>query len=144
MALFKKILVAIDGSENSKRALQTVIEMAADKEYKVTLMHVVQPVYQAVGGYGMIDMASLTSIQEGYGRDVLDESKEIMEKAHVQVDTQLVLGARGKQICELANSGEYDLIVIGRRGIGRLEEVVLGSVSSYVVRHSHIPVLIVQ
>ncbi len=145
MGLFRKVLVPVDGSENSTRAVETAKDLAASGKRDVTLIHVVQPVYQTVGPYGeYVDVASLISSQEEFGRKVLDESKELLEAAGVVVDTHLVLGRRGQEICKLAETGAYDLIVMGRRGISRLEEVVLGSVSEYVVRHSKLPVLIVQ
>ncbi len=144
MAAFKRILVAVDGSENSARAVEMVKSLSGDADLHVTLIHVVQPIYQAVGAYGYVNFSSLLELQEETGRTILSDAKALLDDANVAVDERLVVGNRGEEICNVAKAGNYDLIVIGRRGVSRLEEVVLGSVSSYVVHHSDLPVLIVQ
>jgi len=144
MGAFKRVIVGVDGSENSLRAVETVKKLLGNGDLAVTLVHVVQPVFDTVGAYGHIDGASLLPMQEERGRTILSDAKGILEKAGVACETQLVIGGRGEEICNLANSGEYDLVVVGRRGLNRIEELLLGSVSSYVVRHSRVPVMVVQ
>lgn len=144
MGPFKRILVAVDGSENSIRAVETAKNLAEEGMQQIGLIHVVQPVYQTVGSYGYVDVSTMITTQTETGQRILAEAKELINDVGVEVDTRLVVGRRGQEICKFAKSGEYDLIVMGRRGLGRLEEVVLGSVSEYVVRHSDLPVLIVQ
>ena len=144
MGAFKRILVAVDGSESSDRAVDMAKRLCGEDGAHITLVHVVQPIYQAVGAYGYASFTTMLELQEETGRTILTEAKDMLEGANVTVDERLVIGNRGEEICNLAKEGEYDLIVMGRRGVSRLEEVVLGSVSSYVVHHSHLPVLIVQ
>lgn len=144
MGAFKRVILAVDGSENSKRAVEIVKKLAESSALHVAVVHVVQPVYQTVGAYGYFEMPSLLEVQEATGHRILADTYAEFSETGVEVETHLVIGRIGEEICNLAKEGGYDLIVIGRRGISRLEEVVLGSVSEYVIRHSHLPVLIVQ
>lgn len=143
---FRKILVAIDSSENSERALHLAKALAGDGPATVSLVHVVQPTFSAVGTYpyAFVDTAPLQKLREEEGHKLLEASTGQFRGSKVEVDSHLISGRSGEEICKLAKEGGYDLIVMGRRGVGRLEEAILGSVSGYVVRHSDLPVLIVQ
>lgn len=144
MGAFKRVILAVDGSENSKRAVEMVKKLAGNGSLHVAVVHVVQPVYQTVGAYGYFEIPSLLEVQEETGRKILADTYAELAETGAEVETHLVIGRIGEEICELAREGGYDLIVVGRRGISRLGEVVLGSVSEYVIRHSHLPVLVVQ
>lgn len=149
---FDKIVVAVDRSANSRRAVQTAIKMAVSGlAHQVTLLHIVQPAYRVAGTGAMMEYAtfeSLTDEQASEGEELLSSlisaHADILEGSDVVVDSQVVVGDRGQAICDFARKGGYNLIIVGRRGVSRVQEVVLGSVSSYVVRQSDLPVLIVQ
>lgn len=140
MGAFKRVVLAVDGSDNSKRAVDLVKKIAQSGDLHVTVVHVVQPVYHTAGAYGV----SRLDMQEEAGRKILADAQAALSETGAEVETRLLTGKIGEEICNLANNGEYDLIVIGRRGVSRLERVVLGSVSEYVIRHSRLPVTIVQ
>lgn len=140
MEAFKRVVLAVDGSDNSKRAVDLAKKLAINGTRHVTVVHVVQPVYQTAGAYGV----SRLDMQEETGRKILADAEAALSETGAEVETRLLIGRIGEEICNLARDGGYDLIVIGRRGVSRLERVVLGSVSEYVIRHSDLPVLIVQ
>ena len=128
------------------RALEVAKRLAKDGAARLTVVHAVQPTFQAVEVYPYVVLNDPTglNVKEEEGRRLLKEATAMLEEAGIHAESQLLIGSTGEEICRFAKSGEFDLIVLGRRGVSRLEEVILGSVSGYVVRHSHLPVLIVQ
>src|SRR5690606_22209244 len=102
MGTFRRVIVAVDRSENSFRAVELVRSLAGERDLEVTLVHVVQPVFQTVGAYGHVDGASLLSVQEEYGRTVLNDAQGILDAAGVKAQTRLIVGNRGEEICRLA------------------------------------------
>ena len=63
---------------------------------------------------------------------------------NVNTETIQVFGNPGRSICEQAQQSEVDLIVMGSRGLSGLQKLILGSVSSYVIRHAYCSVLVVR
>ena len=78
----------------------------------------------------------------------LDEIKNRLENNGTTVDTNVLMmegnNNPGEKICKYATSYNYDLIVVGSRGLGNIKKVILGSVSNYVVNNSDKPVLVIK
>lgn len=134
--MFSKILVAIDGSENSKRAVERAASLAKFSTTKVTLLSVVYipPMYRSDLGPELVEIL----IEDA--KKALDSVKPLFEK----YETKIVKDIRPSEaICQEAGKG-YDLIVMGSRGLGKPEAHTLGSVSDEVLHSAPCSVLIVK
>lgn len=141
MGRYKKILVAIDGSESSMHALSESFKLAANEKSWVTVVSVV-PSYT-----GDLDIV-------GVGRDVFQSMRRPYEKAisdalalakaeGASIKTVYDEGEPYERIVDIASAKKCDLIVMARRGLKRLERVFVGSVTARVIGHSSVDVLVV-
>ena len=139
--MFNKILLASDGSNNSLRACDRAIEMA---KFKVD--SIIEVVY-------VIDLN--TSKQEALHHmdaEIIQLEREqrmqlTVEKiksAGVTSITTILHGEPGPTIVKYANDQDFDVVVIGSRGLNSLQEMVLGSVSHKVAKRVRCPVMIVK
>ena len=146
--MYKRILVAVDGSPISNKALTHALQMARDYGGQVLLVHVVDELayltgYDQFGGYS----GELIRVMKESGAKILNDAMAIASAAGVRAEIQLFdnFGARlGETMADAANSWNADLIVVGthgRRGIGRL---MLGSGAEQIARLAPVPVLIIR
>lgn len=136
----KKILVALDGSKNSSRALNKGIEIAKNGFASITGISVIQVFPTEMG---IVKTWSGTEIFKN-SEKFLKIAKMMCAKNQVKFNSVIKYGDEGRTIVSFAHKNKYDLIVIGSRGRGRIKEVFLGSTSNYVLHSSKIPVLIVK
>jgi nucleotide-binding universal stress UspA family protein len=139
--LFEKILVPLDGSENSRKALETAVRIAQQFDGKLTLIHV-----YSIGGLAVSPepvRAFIEAIREAGTRILEEEEKKVKAKG-VQVETLLREGHIVEEIVKACREGKFNLVVIGARGLSKVKEMVLGSVSDGVTRHAYCPVLVVK
>jgi len=139
--MFKKILVATDGSENAARACVETGRIAKAMDSEVTVAHVVYipPMYRYDVGPGI----ERTLIEDG--ERILEDSKREVGASGIQARTKLIReGNPAERIVEEAEAGSYDLIVVGSGGLGRASALELGSVSAGVSRLSRCSLLIVR
>ncbi|MFQ5906125.1 MAG: universal stress protein [bacterium] len=139
--MFKKMLVATDGSERAMRACSEAGRMARALGSELTLLYVVYvpPLYTADIGPGI--MAALVND----GKRILDESKKMADASGIEAGTKLVReGDPARMIVKEAEAGAHDLIVMGGSGLGRAGALALGSVSNRVSHDSRCSVLIVK
>ncbi len=135
----RRILVGIDGSENSHRAAAFAAGMASRWSASVTLINVA-PLAEPPP-YG--DVPSFLRNEGLWKSEGFRASMQEMSKAEVAYETISSLGRPADVLLEESSKG-YDLIVLGRRGTSNLHPSLLGSVSSRIVHHSLIHVLIVR
>ena len=141
MAGFRKILVPIDFSTHSSRALQTAIELAKKFGAKLHLLHCYQIHVGAISPYGIV-------IPESYDRDIREAATrqlaEWREKASAQkleVEAEISPMFPSEAIASTAERIGADLIVMGTRGLSGIKHVMLGSVAERTVRIAPCPVL---
>ncbi len=134
---FRRILVAVDGSDNSMRAAKVAVEMAQTFEAELTALHVIPTARYA---------ASLTTGERSVGERVIGKVVDVAKASRVRVraEVQEPRGSIVEGITDYALGEHADLIVIGTRGQSRFKKLVIGSVSSGVVSHAHCPVLVVR
>jgi nucleotide-binding universal stress UspA family protein len=155
--LFSRILVPLDGSEHSLKALEQAALIAAKFSGKITLIHVyslsVQPIMlpepstMSSPTIPILTGEELTKIAEATraaGKRILDDGEEKLRTKKVKVEKILVEGHAVQEIVRVANEGNYDLIVIGARGISHIREILLGSVTDGVIHHARCPVLVIK
>lgn len=152
---YRKILVALDHSSESNAIFEQALEIAKKEEANLMLFHCMPFENPGIGAaYG--DMFAREMINFSYEMQQLfrqereeaqqwlaDCCQKAMEQG-IPTEWDLKIGDVGSKIQELASAWNADLIVLGRRGRRGLAEVVLGSVSNYVVHHVPCSVLVVQ
>jgi nucleotide-binding universal stress UspA family protein len=141
--MFSKILVPIDGSENSIRAFSYALYLSKNLNGEITTLHVAD----APPTVYIQSQKTLDELLEKYakGRNkIFNEYQRLAEKEVIKIKTELALGDPGKEIIKFSLKSQSDVIVMGNRGIGHLKEMFLGSVSSMVIRDTKCPVLIVK
>lgn len=144
MALFKKILVPVDGSSTSNKAVEWALKMASESGAQVRLVHSVDELSYLSGYEYSGEMVKLARDQ---AERILLDAQQTAKAAGVGCDTRLLdsAGQRlGDAIADASRDWGADLVVVGthgRRGVGR---VLLGSGAEQVIRHAPVPVLIVR
>jgi len=153
--LIQKILVAIDGSEPSERALEYAVEFAERWGAELTLLAVIPRVMLPVfpdEGFGATPIAAAKDFGQYQERmrtiyqNVLTEAETDLRRDHpeVKVVTRLEEGRPSSTIVGVAEEDDFDLIVVGSRGIGGITGWILGSTSRRVVDSCTKPILIVK
>lgn len=141
--MYKQMLVPVDGSVPSNRALEEALKLAKEQGARVRLIHVLEPLHNlAIEGYGDLDGAVRAEAER-----VLAEAAARAQAAGVEASTTLV-EAGGRRVAaaiadEAARWGA-DLIVMGTHGHRGFEHLVLGSVAEGVMRRATVPVLLVR
>jgi nucleotide-binding universal stress UspA family protein len=143
--MFRRLLVAFDGSSHAKRALAEGVDLAQTNRGTLTVIAVVpEPSVWSMSGYDV--PINVDSVQQELEREyqlALDDAVSSVP-ADLPVTKILKRGAAGHQIVEEANAGHHDLVVMGSRGRGELRSLLLGSVSHRVLQASQVPVLVVH
>lgn len=144
--MYKRILVPIDGSSTSERALQEAIKLIDAQPAQLRLVHVVDDL-QFLDTEGYVDYAELREMTRKIGARSLAKAEEIAKQADITVETSL-LEAHGERIARVidaeADSWSADLIVIGTHGRSGFNHLLFGSVAEGVVRGASVPVLLVR
>ncbi len=146
--MFERILVAYDGSEHAKKALALGIDLA--KVYNSRL-YIVEAIDESIFyNTGVLPPLSAIKDLEKKVRKDVEEATEIAKKEgagtlrEVDIIGEVIEGDPATAILDFADKNSINLIIIGSRGLSRFKRVVLGSVSSVVLNHSKIPVMIVK
>jgi nucleotide-binding universal stress UspA family protein len=155
--MFKKILVAVDGSDHSKRALDHALELAKRFDGKVTLINVystVVPISPAMDTLSTPPTipphaspevaAKLTEEAKQKGERILEEAERVAKERGILADKVLREGDAVREIVDVAQDGKFDLVVVGHKGLSRLRELFMGAVSEGVSHKAPCPVLIVK
>jgi nucleotide-binding universal stress UspA family protein len=139
--VYRNILVAVDGSKESKLALADAVDLALESNARLTLLHVSPPPPSAIRSTpaGALAEAELPA----YHDKVLREMVASVPK-ELPVTTLLLDGNPAHEIVKAAREYDHDLIVIGSRGRGRATAALLGSVSHEVLHEAPVPVLVVH
>lgn len=144
--MLKKILIATDGSKTSMRAAENAISIGKNSGASVTAVYVVDmhrlaqlPGYAAMPG----TKDNLMELMFKEGGEALEEIEDMARDAGVAYERALAEGDPGEELLKLCRDPGFDLIVLGTVGRSGLTRFLLGSVAERVVRHSHVPVLVV-
>lgn len=142
---FKNILVPVDGSRFSSRALREAIKVAKRESGRIILLGVVE--LPVAGFEGYQEFSVNIELEEQFShrmKQILEQEAETLKKEGISVDTVVRTGNPADEIVSLARSEKADLVVMtthGRRGFMRF---MLGSVAEKVVRTSPCSVLVVR
>lgn len=143
MTLVKEMLVPVDGSENSMRAMRYALGLAKSLGSRIRLFYVFP-----VSSVEIIGMA-------GMSRDDLDQAaqaaaQQVFDKVHaeigevpIEIEDETSIGDPAEEIIRCSDEDPTLMILLGRRGLSRIQSLLLGSVSEKVLRHAHCPVTVV-
>lgn len=132
--MYDQILVPTDGSANATTAMEHAIGIATGSGARIHVINVINPRW-----YDMSIDSARTPV-ENDRRKYIDELVEMAEEAEVETETAVLDGTPAQEILDYAGDHGIDLIVMGKRGRGNLENLLLGSVADYVVKHASVPV----
>ena len=157
---FRKILVAVDYLAATPKVFEQAIDIASKYNSQLMIFHCVQgempgvsevATATSIGTYGWVYSQNMLELSQELVKEATEElqawlkgfSKRATEKG-ITTDFDYQVGEPGVQICAKAKEWGSDLIVVGRRGRTGISEMLLGSVSNYIVHHAHCSVLVVQ
>ena len=148
--LFKRILVATDGSENAKRAARVAVDLAKECGSELVVVNVIPPLTSIQVG---VTPPVPVTVTEQYYKDARARAEDLVEEVISEAKKRGVR-VRGvlldkpysvvEGITSYAKDEGADLIVLGTRGLGGFKKLLIGSVSSGVVSHAPCSVLVVR
>ncbi|MBP3953096.1 universal stress protein [Bacillus suaedae] len=138
--MFTRILLAADGSEHSFRAFQQAIGLLKNRQGTIDIVYVVSG---TASKYDVLHHNSKEEIKKDR-KEKLHGFEEELTKRQIHHDVHILHGEPGEIIVEFANENNYDFVVVGSRGLNKLQSFVLGSVSHKIAKRVMAPVLIVK
>ncbi|WP_340101831.1 universal stress protein [Salinibaculum salinum] len=141
-----QILIPIDYSELSKKALRTALSLHPDAEF--TVLHVIDFRTSDLGPGGWGDSPGefdewLADARE-HAKELMDDAEELATEYDTDIETDIVVGEDASRILKYVNEGDFDLIIMGSHGRSLPERIFLGGVSETVIRRAPIPVMVVR
>jgi len=132
------ILVAVDGSEGARRAVRLGADLAIQTGATLMLVNVQEPDFEPAGLDPKID-----DFRRKKTNEIFDDLERYLSEPKLEVERVILDGEPAQMISELAFARKVDLVVTGRRGLGRVARAWLGSVSGRLVNICQRPVVIV-
>ncbi|SRR6266567_4939138 len=138
--MLKTILVAFDGSDQSRKAFDLGLEIAAKFNAKLLVVGIVRLPEPAIS----IEIDAMLDRGRQHFAEEFDRLRTQAKERNVDLLTHVGVGHPAEQILRAAEDNHADLIVMGRRGMTRATRWILGSVSERVMRYAHCPVAVVK
>lgn len=139
--MFKTILLAVDGSEHSKRATEIAASLAHIMRADLWIVSAFEPVPGYLGE--PVWQHALAETMRA-AEEVLNEAMKLVGEIPGEISTEVLEGPAAEAILQVAETRHPDLIVMGTRGLGRLKGLLLGSQSQKVLQYAPCPVLVVR
>jgi nucleotide-binding universal stress UspA family protein len=139
--MFNLIIVALDGSEHSLKALDCARELAEKHGSKLILLHAFQQTSDLRGSEGFNQMVGK---RKGRGEQIINTAVQRLGQVSVAVEEDLLEGPAAEAIISVVETRGADLVVMGTRGMGSLKGMVFGSISTKVTHHAPCSVLVVR
>jgi nucleotide-binding universal stress UspA family protein len=141
-----KILLAVDGSKHSLKAVKCLIEHADwyREKPRVELVNVHLPVPKLRGMGVVVGASQVRRYYDREGRAALSKARKLLDAAGIKYSAHILVGSVAESIVKEARLARCDLIMIGTRGMSATASLLLGSSATKVVHLSPIPVLLVK
>ena len=137
---FKKILVPLDGSKYSEKALQRACEVVNAFDSKIILLYVVEKSLPI----NLLDRKVYLEILRKFGNKTLEKANNVLSKKGITAKTFLKEGNIVNEIKKVAKKENCDLIIVGNKGLGAVTRFLLGSVSNKLAQSSSCSLLIIK
>ena len=139
--MIKKILLAVDDSELSEKAVNTVCDLASKGSYDIVLLNVLDPVSCLINGESRNEVKKELAEK---GMDILNKYKKLFDAANLQCTLKQTFGVPAAQILFVAHEENADMIAMGCHGKNSIAEIFLGSVSQHVLESYKGAILLVR
>ena len=127
--MLKKMLIATDGSDHARKAIRYASDIAAKYKATVYLIHVVPPLHSVAE----VDVKKIQDNQQKFANQIIEEAEREVKKKDVEgYQSTILQGDPAREIIEFARKNSVDMIVMGSHGAGKVEMLMLGSVSNKV------------
>lgn len=144
----KKILVPVDGSAASQKAVAQAFDLARQYNSDVVIFHVfIEPDIDMYNKFGVVidpDMNKLKNKLKENENKMLDSIINKLDSSNISIKKKIVSGIAYEEILKEAETGKYDLIVIGQRGYSKIKRFFVGSQTVRVISDATCPVLVVH
>jgi nucleotide-binding universal stress UspA family protein len=141
--LFTNILVPVDGSDNSYRALDAALVLSEKLGSNITVIHVMEEIpITHIGSEKLLK--ELLEAYKKENQDILSKCSEIASQKGLTINTFLLQGNPASVILDFSKKEKFDIVIMGSRGLAKFKELILGSVSSKIVHHSPCAVLLIR
>ena len=141
--MFTKILVPADGSDNSYRALEAALVFSEKSGSSISVVNVMEQVPIT----HIESEKLLNELLEAYkkeNQEILSKCSDIAHQKGITIKTVLLQGNPAPVILDYIKKENFDLVIMGSRGMGKFKELILGSVSSKIMHHSPCAVMIIR
>ena len=138
--IFKKILVPVDGSKYSERALEQACEISNVFDSELILVYVVEKSIPI----NLLDRKEYLEMLEKFGNKVIDKANKILLKKRITAKTFLKKGNIVNEIEKIIKKEKCDLVIVGSRGLGSVTRLLIGSVSNKLAQSSSCSILIIK
>ncbi len=143
MSVAKEMLVPVDGSENSLRAVRYAMALAAALGARIRLFYVFPVSSVEIIGMAGMSRDDIEHAAQAAAQRVFDKLHAEIGETDVKLDDETSIGDPAEEIIRCTEDDHELLVILGRRGLSRIQSLLLGSVSEKVVRHAHSPVTII-
>ncbi|HMB37488.1 MAG TPA: universal stress protein [Wenzhouxiangellaceae bacterium] len=143
MSISKQILVPVDGSENSLRAVRYALGFADALGARIRLFYVFPVSSVEIIGMAGMSRDDIEHAAQAAAQRVFDKLHAEIGETAVKIEDETSIGDPAEEIIRCTEDDHELLVILGRRGLSRIQSLLLGSVSEKVVRHAHSPVTIV-
>ncbi|MFA7669017.1 MAG: universal stress protein [Burkholderiaceae bacterium] len=140
----KTILLPVDGSENSSRAVQRAIEIVKDSSDARLLVVTAYPPIVSGNVKSFFSAEDIQSFYQDEGNKALEPARAILDKAGIAYDAKVLVGPVAQTIADYAKKNQADTMIMGTRGLGTVTGMGLGSITTKVLSLVDIPVLLVK
>jgi len=146
--MYKRVLVAVDGSPISIQALQEAAKLSKTCQAQLRIVTVIETVMLA-GGAEYVDFNEVRKAAVNFGQDVLNKAGQRAKETGVEAESRLIeIERAGDRVTDMiskeADEWPADLIVIGTHGRRGFNHLLMGSVAEGVVRIASKPVLLIR
>lgn len=142
--LFKKILCPIDFSSCSIKALEFALSLAEEADGKLTLIHVLESVFEDAGDMAALAVSDYRDYMERNARERLEQAVPAEARQWCESEAIIASGRSYQRILKYAREREADLIVMGVQGRSAVDLMLFGSTTQHVVRAAECPVLTIR
>lgn len=143
MSVAKEILVPVDGSDNSLRAVRYALGLAGALGVRVRLFYVFPVSSVEIIGMAGMSRDDIEHAAQAAAQRVFDKLHAEIGETEIKLDDETSIGDPAEEIIRCTEDDQDLLVVLGRRGLSRIQSLLLGSVSEKVVRHAHCPITII-
>lgn len=140
----KEILVPVDGSENSIRAVHFAVNLARDTDADLRLFYVFPASSMEIIGMAGLSRDDIDQAAQAAAQRVFDKVHGDIGDTGVNISDETSMGDPAEEIIRYTEDDPGVLVVLGRRGLSRMQSLLLGSVSDKVIRHAKSPVMIIH